>query len=57
MLIRKKGDVITEFLMIGGGKDNVLIYITGNINLKSISKLSKAMDIEGMENIDKVAKK
>ncbi len=57
MLIRKKGDVITEFLMIGGGNDNVLIYITGNINLKSISKLSKAMDIEGMENIDKVDKK
>ncbi len=57
MLIRKKGDLITEFLMIGGGNDNVLIYITGNINLKSISKLSKAMDIEGMENIDKIDKK
>jgi hypothetical protein len=57
MLIRKKGSVITEFLMIGGGNENVLICITGNINLKSISKLSKAMDIEGMENIDKVDKK
>lgn len=57
MLIRKKGSVITEFLMIGGGKDNVLICITGNIDLKSISKLSKAMNIEGMENIDKVEKK
>jgi Domain of unknown function (DUF4252) len=56
MLIRKKGNVITEFLMIGGGNDNVLICITGNIDLKSISKLSKAMDIEGMENIDKVNK-
>ena len=40
MLIRKKGNIITEFLMIGGGNDNVLICITGNINLKSISKLS-----------------
>lgn len=57
MLIRKKGSVITEFLMIGGGKDNVLICITGNIDLKSISNLSKAMNIEGMENIDKVEKK
>jgi len=57
MLIRKKGNIITEFLMIGGGKDNLLICITGNIDLKSISKLSKAMDIEGMENIDKVNKK
>lgn len=57
MLIRRKGAVITEFLMIGGGNDNILICITGNIDLKSISKLSKAMDIEGMENIDKVDKK
>ncbi|MEI6062077.1 MAG: DUF4252 domain-containing protein [Bacteroidota bacterium] len=57
MLIRKKGNLITEFLMIGGGKDNVLICITGNIDLKSISKLSKAMNIEGMENIEKVGKK
>lgn len=56
MLIRRKGAVITEFLMIGGGNDNVMICITGNIDLKSISKLSKAMDIEGMENIDKVGK-
>jgi hypothetical protein len=57
MLVRKKGNTITEFLMIGGGKSNVLICIMGNIDLKSISKLSKAMDIEGMENIDKVDKK
>jgi hypothetical protein len=57
MLIRKKGSIITEFLMIGGGKENLLICITGNINLKSISKLSKAMNIDGMENIDKVDKK
>jgi hypothetical protein len=56
MLIRRKGDIITEFLMIGGGNDNVMICITGNIDLKSISKLSKAMDIEGMENIDKIDK-
>jgi hypothetical protein len=56
MLIRKKGNIITEFLMIGGGNTNILICITGNINLKSISKLSKSMNIEGMENIDKVDK-
>ncbi len=57
MLIRKKGSLITEFLMIGGGRDNVLICITGNIDLKSISKLSKAMNIDGMENIEKIDKK
>ena len=57
MLIRKKGNVITEFLMIGGGNENLLISITGNIDLKSISKLSKAMNIEGMDELDKVNKK
>jgi len=57
MLIRKKGDVITEFLMIGGGNENVLICITGNIDLKTISKLSKTMNIEGMDELDKVNKK
>jgi len=49
--------MITEFLMISGGKENVLICITGNIDPKSISKLSRAMDIKGMENIEKVEKK
>jgi hypothetical protein len=57
MLILKKGNIITEFLMIGGGNENLLISITGNIDLKSISKLSKAMDIEGMDELDKVNKK
>ena len=57
MLVRKNGSMITEFLMIGGGNSNVLICITGNIDLKSISKLSKSMDIEGMENIENVDKK
>jgi len=57
MLIKRHGSIISEFLMIGGGNDNVLICITGNIDLKSISKLSKSMNIEGMENIDKVNQK
>jgi|APIni6443716594_1056825.scaffolds.fasta_scaffold379463_1 hypothetical protein len=56
MLIRRSGNIISEFLMIGGGNENVMICITGNIDLKSISKLSKSMDIDGMENIEKVGK-
>jgi len=57
MLVLEKASVITGFLMIGGGNENVLICITGNIDLKSISKLSKAMDIDGMEELDKINKK
>jgi len=54
-LIRKEGENIKEFLMvIGGINDNALISIQGDIDLASISKLSKTMNIEGMENLDKI---
>lgn len=54
IMIKKRNGKIHEFLMIGGGSDNFVISITGNINLESISKLSKAMDIKGLENVDKL---
>ena len=54
-MIRKDGENIKEFLMIvGGTEDNVLISIQGDIDLASISKLSKTMNIDGMENLDKI---
>ncbi len=47
-LAKKKGDRISEFiLLVGGDDDNALIYISGNILLKDISKLSKSLNIEG----------
>lgn len=54
MLIKEVDGHIVEFLMLGGGEDNFLISITGKIDLKSISKISESMDIEGLENIDKL---
>jgi hypothetical protein len=56
-LIRKDGKIINELLMVvGGTEENVLISIQGNIDLKTISKLSKAMKIEGMENLEEIEK-
>jgi len=56
--IRKDGKKISELLMVVGGKDdNALISIQGDIDLKSISKLSKSMNIEGMENLEEIDKK
>ena len=53
-LIKEDKDVVAELLMVvGGGEENVLISITGKIDMKAISKLSKSMGIEGMENLDK----
>ncbi len=57
-LVKEDKDIITELLMVVGGKDeNVLISITGNIDMKTVSKLSKSMGIEGMENLDKIEEK
>jgi hypothetical protein len=36
--------VISEFLLIVGGDDNVLIYITGNFNMKDLEGLAESFD-------------
>jgi hypothetical protein len=51
MMIREKNGQISEFLLIGGGEDNVLISIVGKINLESIAKLSREMNIQGIEQV------
>jgi hypothetical protein len=48
---------ISELLLIAGGKDNALISIQGNIDLKSIAQLSKSMKIQGMEQLGKMDQK
>lgn len=54
-LIRKEDKNIKELLMIVGGvEDNALISIQGDIDLKTISKLSKTMNIQGMENLENI---
>lgn len=53
-LIREAQGRIVELLMISGGKENTLICIEGNIDIKSIVKLSKSMHIEGMKALENV---
>jgi hypothetical protein len=36
--------VISEFLLIVGGDDNVLIYITGDFNMKDMEGLAESID-------------
>ncbi len=53
--VLKEGNKIVELLMIVGGvEDNALISIQGDIDLKTISKLSKTMNIDGMENLEEI---
>jgi hypothetical protein len=46
---------VAELLMVIGGLDqSVLISIVGDIDMKNISKLAKTMNVEGMENLEKI---
>jgi hypothetical protein len=43
--------------MVSGGKDNnTLICIQGNIDMKSLAKLSKNLNINGMKPLEKMDK-
>jgi hypothetical protein len=57
-LIRQKGDIISELLVITGGPGgNSLISIKGDLNLKSISELSKDVGIQELKSLDELDKK
>ncbi len=54
-LVTKEDKVIKELLMVVNGKnDKVLISIQGDIDLKTISKLSRTMKINGLENLKEI---
>jgi hypothetical protein len=56
-LIRQKGDIISELLVITGGPGgNSLISIKGDLNLKSISELSKDVGIQQLKSLDELDK-
>jgi hypothetical protein len=56
-LIVQKGDIITELLVITGGPGgNSLISIKGEMNLKSLSELSKNAGIQELEKLENVEK-
>lgn len=54
MLVKQKADVIQDFLMIVGGKDNALISIQGNLDLNEIRKLSSTMPGSGLHHLEKI---
>lgn len=58
-LIKERNGRVAELLLVAGGKggDNALISIRGDIDLKTISKLARSMDIEGMDQLEKLEKK
>ena len=55
-MVREKGDIITELILIAGGQneENALIVIKGEIDLASIGAIGRSMDIEGLEQLEKL---
>ncbi len=54
-LIKKKGENIGELLLLINSGDEVgFVSITGDIDMNTISKLSKSMKFDGMENLQKL---
>jgi len=54
-LAKKKGDKIGELLLvINGDKEAGFIVISGTIDMNTIGKLSKTMNFEGMDNLEKL---
>ncbi|MCK4465555.1 MAG: DUF4252 domain-containing protein [Bacteroidales bacterium] len=54
-LVKEKDGIIKELLLVVGGRDdNALISITGDIDLRHISKISKSMHGCGLEHLEKL---
>jgi len=48
ILAKKDGDILEELIiLVGGDDDNALVYISGKMNMKDLSKLSSSVNIEG----------
>lgn len=57
-LIRQKGDIITELLVLAGGPgNNTLISIKGDLDLKSLSELSEDTGIDELKDLSGTEKK
>jgi hypothetical protein len=55
--IKESGNIIDELLLLVGAPDEfVLLSFTGKIDLDKISALSKSLDIDGVEHLNKIKK-
>jgi hypothetical protein len=52
---KESGGKISELVMVMGGNEEFMVLsLFGEINLKDISKIGKAVNIDGLENLEKV---
>ncbi len=54
-MVKSNGDIVQELLMIVGGEKNfAMLSFLGNIDLKKIGKLAKALDIDNLQYLNKL---
>ncbi|MBU3928492.1 MAG: DUF4252 domain-containing protein, partial [Bacteroidetes bacterium] len=58
-LVKKtKDNHISELLMlVDDDNEGLIMSMTGNIDMNTISDIGKSMNMKGMENLDKLDKK
>jgi hypothetical protein len=57
-MVKDNGDIVQELLMIVGGEKNfALMSFIGNIDLKKIGKLAKALDIDNLQYLNNLDQK
>lgn len=56
--IKEAGGKVSELIMIAGGNEEFMVLsLFGEIDLKQVSKISKKMNIEGLENLENIKDK
>jgi hypothetical protein len=53
--IRESGGKINELVMVmGGSKDFMVLSLFGEIDLKSISRIGRKMNVQGLEKLEQM---
>ncbi len=56
--IKESGGKISELVMVAGGNEEfMLLSLFGEIDLKQVSKISKKMNIDGLEQLENIKEK
>ena len=57
-MVKDNGDIVEELLMLVGGEKNfAMLSFLGNIDLKKVGKLAKALKIDNLQYLEKLDQK
>ena len=56
--VKESGDIVHELLLlVGGNNEFALLSFVGNVDLKKVGKLGRLLDIEHIDQLEKIDKK